>query len=143
MVTKRTATTTAAKKTSAAKKAPAKKTAAKKPFMHVGVVEVHLWQTHIGSVTLDPAYGFYVFNYTPEFAGSGMEPSLLQMPLSEDGYIFTDLPEATYKRLPAMLSDALPDDFGNALINRYMADHGIAAPNVTPLDRLAYMSNRA
>jgi serine/threonine-protein kinase HipA len=138
MVTKKTATKAAAKKTPAAKKA-----AAKKPFTHVGVVEVHLWQTHIGSVTLDPTYGFYVFNYTPEFAGSGIEPSPLQMPLSEDSYIFTDLPEATYKRLPAMLSDALPDDFGNALINRYMADHGIAAPNVTPLDRLAYMSNRA
>jgi serine/threonine-protein kinase HipA len=60
-----------------------------------------------------------------------------------DVYLFTDLPDATYKRLPALLSDALPDDFGNALINRYMADQGIAAASVTPLDRLAYMSNRA
>jgi serine/threonine-protein kinase HipA len=58
-------------------------------------------------------------------------------------FIFTDLPEATYKRLPAMLSDALPDDFGNALINRYMADQGIAPNNVTALDRLAYMGTRA
>jgi serine/threonine-protein kinase HipA len=126
-----------------AKKTTATRTAANKPFTHVGVVEVHLWQTHIGSVALDPAYGFYVFNYTPEFAGSGIEPSPLQMPLSENGYLFTDLPEATYKRLPAMLSDALPDDFGNALINRYLADRGIAAPDVTPLDRLAYMGSRA
>jgi serine/threonine-protein kinase HipA len=138
MATRKPATKTAAKK------APAKKAAVKKKsFTHVGVVEVHMWDTHIGSVTLDPAYGFYVFNYTPEFVGAGIEPSPLQMPLSEESYIFTDLPEATYKRLPAMLSDALPDDFGNALINRYMADHGIDAKNVTPLDRLAYMSNRA
>ena len=42
-----------------------------------------------------------------------------------------------------MLSDALPDDFGDALINRYMADQGIAAKDVTALDRLAYMSTRA
>ena len=42
-----------------------------------------------------------------------------------------------------MLSDALPDDFGNALINRYMAEQGIAARDVTALDRLAYMGTRA
>lgn len=121
-----------------------KKPAAKKvPFKHVDVVDVHMWGTHIGSVTLDPMYGFYVFSYTPEFADTGIEPAPLQMPLSDEAYLFTDLPEATFKKLPAMLSDALPDDFGNALINRYMAEHGIAAQNITPLDRLAYMSNRA
>jgi serine/threonine-protein kinase HipA len=125
------------------KKTTAKKATRKRPFTHVDLVEVHLWETHIGSVALDPQYGFYVFNYTPEFASSGIEPSPLHMPASEDSYIFTDLPEATYKRLPAMLSDALPDDFGNALINRYMADQGIEARDVTALDRLAYMSNRA
>lgn len=114
-----------------------------RPFKHVDVVEVYLWQTHIGSIALDPAYGFYAFSYTPEFVSTGIEPSPLQMPLSNETYLFTDLPEQTYKRLPAMLSDALPDDFGNALINRYMADHGIEAPDVTPLDRLAYMSHRA
>jgi len=115
----------------------------KRNFKHVDVVEVHLWGAHIGSVAMDPVYGFYVFNYTPEFVSKGVEPSPLQMPLSEEGYMFTDLPEQTFKRLPAMLSDALPDDFGNALINRYMADQGIAPSEVTSLDRLAYMSNRA
>jgi serine/threonine-protein kinase HipA len=114
-----------------------------RPFKHVDVVEVYLWQMHIGSIALDPAYGFYAFSYTPEFVSTGIEPSPLQMPLSNETYLFTDLPEQTYKRLPAMLSDALPDDFGNALINRYMADHGIEVPDVTPLDRLAYMSHRA
>jgi hypothetical protein len=45
-------------------KRSAARTAARRPFAHVDVVEVFMWQTHIGSVTLDPAYGFYVFNYT-------------------------------------------------------------------------------
>ena len=115
-----------------------------KPYKHVRAVEVHLWGTHIGSVALDPTYGYYVFAYTPEFAAKGIEPAPLHMPVAaEEPYLFTDLPEATYKRLPAMLNDALPDDFGNALINRYMADQGIAAQDVTALDRLAYMSTRA
>jgi len=99
---------------------------------------------HIGSVALDPTYGYYVFAYTPEFAAQGIEPAPLNMPVQADEpYLFTDLPEATYKRLPAMLNDALPDDFGNALINRYMAEQGIAAQDVSALDRLAYMSSRA
>lgn len=115
-----------------------------KPYKHVPAVEVHLWGTHIGSVALDPAYGYYVFAYTAEFAAKGIEPSPLHMPVvAEEPYLFSDLPEATYKRLPAMLSDALPDDFGNALINRYMAGQGVSAQDITALDRLAYMNNRA
>lgn len=113
-------------------------------YKHVPAVEIHLWGMHIGSVALDPTYGYYVFAYTREFAATGIEPAPLHMPVvAEEPYLFTELPEATYQRLPALLSDALPDDFGNALINRYMADQGIAATDVSALDRLAYMSTRA
>ena len=114
------------------------------PFIHVDRVEVHLWGQMVGAVALDPGYGFYAFRFTPEFRRRGIELSPLHMPLSDDRtFIFPDLPEVTYKRLPALLSDSLPDDFGNALINKYMADRGIPTAAVTPLDRLAYMSNRA
>lgn len=115
-----------------------------RPYKHVRAVEVHLWGMHIGSVALDPSYGYYVFAYTSACAAKGVEPAPLHMPVANaEPYLFTDLPEATYKRLPAMLSDALPDDFGNALINRYMADQGIATQDITALDRLAYMGTRA
>lgn len=115
-----------------------------RPYRHVPAVEVHLWGMHIGSVALDPTYGYYVFAYTPQFATMGLEPAPLHMPaVAGELYLFTDLPEATYSRLPAMLSDALPDDFGSALVNRYMVDQGIAAGEVTALDRLAYMGTRA
>lgn len=120
-----------------------RKAARKKPFAHVKKVDAYLWDEPIGSVALDPAYGYYVFGYVPGFIGAGIEPSPLHMRVSDEPYIFTDLPEATFKRLPALLSDALPDDFGNALINRYMAEQGIPAADVTSLDRLAYMGHRA
>jgi len=114
------------------------------PYKHVDRVEVHLWGHLAGVVALDPAYGFYAFRFTPEFQASGIDPSPLRMPVREDRtFLFTDLPEATYKRLPAMLADAMPDDFGNALIDRWMADRGLSPREVTPLDRLAYMGNRA
>lgn len=113
-------------------------------FTHVERVEVYLWGQQVGVTALDPGYGFYAFRFTPEFRATGIDPSPLHMPVREDRtFLFTDLPEATYRRLPAMLNDSLPDDFGNALIDRYMADKGISAREVSSLDRLAYMSNRA
>lgn len=111
---------------------------------HVTSVEVFLWGQRIGVTVMDPRYGYYAFRYTPEFRALGIEPAPLTMPVNPDRtWLFTDLPPATYQRLPALLSDALPDDFGNALINRWMAERGIAATDITPADRLAYMSNRA
>lgn len=113
-------------------------------YTHVDHIEVYLWEQLVGVVALDPAYGFYAFRYTPQFQASRIEPAPLQMPTTLDQtFLFTDLPEVTYKRLPAMLADALPDDFGNALIDRWMLDRGIARESITSLDRLAYMSTRA
>lgn len=108
-------------------------------------IEVYLWGKRVGAAALDPTLGYYAFAFDETFAKSNIEIAPLHMPTTQnqDVYIFTDLPTATYKRLPAALADALPDDFGNALIDRYMADNGIARQQITPLDRLAYMGNRA
>jgi serine/threonine-protein kinase HipA len=66
------------------------------------------------------------------------------MPLAagSDPFVFVDLPEATYRRLPGMLADALPDDFGNTLIDAWMAREGVEKSQITSLDRLAYMGKR-
>ena len=52
------------------------------------------------------------------------------------------MPEATFRRLPALFADALPDDFGNALIDAWMAEHGTTRAEITTLARLAYMGKR-
>ncbi len=57
-------------------------------------------------------------------------------------FLFPSLPEPSFKRLPGMLADALPDDFGNALIDAWMARHGVAKDAITTLDRLACMGRR-
>jgi len=113
-------------------------------YARVERVDVFLWDRWIGAVALDPSYGYYAFRYTDAFREAGIEPAPLAMPVREERtFLFTDLAPETYRRLPAMLSDALPDDFGNALINRWMADRGLSPAEVTPLDRLAYMGRRA
>lgn len=114
------------------------------PYKPVDALEVRLWNKRIGAVALDPATDYYAFQYDPKFLSSGVEPAPIAMPLSKGGapHIFTRLPEETFYRLPAMLSDALPDRFGNALIDAWMIKNGVSASSITPLDRLAYMGSR-
>jgi serine/threonine-protein kinase HipA len=66
------------------------------------------------------------------------------MPLADtrSTFAFSDLSEPSYKRLPGLLADALPDDFGNALIDAWMTNKGIEKRAITTLDRLAYMGKR-
>jgi serine/threonine-protein kinase HipA len=121
-----------------------KKSKVTSPFKPVGKLEVWVWGQRVGVLALDPKLGFYVFAYDPKFTQTRIELSPLQMPIQHvDPFVFTDLPLNTYYRLPAMLADALPDDFGNALIDRYMAERGLAKSQITALDRLAYMGKRA
>lgn len=111
----------------------------------VDVIEVRIWGRTVGAVARDPALGFYAFEYDPAFVRSGIELAPLTMPLAaaREPFAFPALPELTYMRLPGMLADALPDDFGNALIDAWMADNGVAKSAITSLDRLAYMGKRS
>ncbi len=113
-------------------------------YKAVAAVEVRLWGRRVGAVALDPRLGYYAFEYDPGFVTQGIEVAPLTMPLAQarDPFVFADLPTPTFKRLPALLADALPDDFGNALIDAWMANKGITKTAITPLDRLAYMGRR-
>jgi serine/threonine-protein kinase HipA len=111
-------------------------------YQAVDVISVSAWGELVGAVGLDPASGYYAFEYASAWRRKGIELAPLQMPIAQAIHLFPLLPEATYKRLPAMLADALPDDFGNALIDAYLAREGVAKAAITPLDRLAYMAGR-
>lgn len=106
-------------------------------------IEVYIWEHKVGAVALDPKSGYYVFAYYPQFSKLGIELAPIQMPaMSFSPYVFAYLPELTFKRLPALLADCLPDDFGNSLIDAWMAKQGVTKSNITALDRLAYMGKR-
>ena len=113
-------------------------------YKPVHAIEVRIWGKTVGAVALDPKLGYYAFEYAPRFVASGIELAPLTMPLTRasEPFVFADLPELTFKRLPALLADALPDDFGNSLIDAWMAGRGVAKSQITPLDRLAYMGKR-
>jgi serine/threonine-protein kinase HipA len=84
-------------------------------YTPVSIVEVRIWRKAVGAVALDPRLGYYAFEYQPAFVRSGIELAPLTMPLAaaHEPFVFADLPELTYRRLPGLLADALPD--GNKL----------------------------
>ena len=110
----------------------------------VDVIEVRIWGRTVGAVALDPKSGYYAFEYDSKFVRSGVELAPLMMPLAaaREPFVFPELPDLTYRRLPGMLADALPDDFGNNLIDAWMAREGVSKSQITSLDRLAYMGKR-
>lgn len=111
----------------------------------VKAVEVRIWDRTVGAVApLAGRAGLYEFEYHPQFVATGLELSPLVMPLaSRVRYGFARLNIDTYFGLPGLLADALPDRFGNALINEYLVRHGIAANDITTLQRLLYVGRRA
>ena len=111
----------------------------------INVVEVRIWEQSVGAVApLQGKPGFYEFQYTPAFDNSGLELSPLLMPLkAKRRFSFPGLAQDTFHGLPGLLADALPDKFGNALIDEYLTRHGSRAEEITTLQRLVYVGRRA
>lgn len=98
--------------------------------------------THIGSVTWDGEREVGIFEYHPRFLGSGIEVAPLTMPLGSGLKSFPDLPRESFKGLPGLLADSLPDKFGNLLINRWLAEQGRAPQSFNPVERLCHLGSR-
>ena len=103
---------------------------------------VVLWGRRIGAVSWDEARALGIFQYDPAFVGAGIEVAPLKMPVRDAPYEFPALPKETFKGLPGTLADALPDKFGNRLIDAWLAETGRSAGRFSPVDRLCYIGNR-
>ena len=105
--------------------------------------EVKLWGRTIGAVALqEDGQAVAAFEYDPAFARSGIELSPLVMPLSTRVYSFPQLPYGTFHGLPGLLADSLPDRFGNALIDAWLATQGRPAESFNAVERLCYVGKR-
>ena len=108
----------------------------------MSLAEVKLWGRTIGAVSLAEGNGYAAFQYDPAFARSGIEVSPLMMPLGDRVYVFPDLPPKTFHGLPGLLADSLPDRFGNALIDAWLATRGRTPDSFNPVERLCYTGAR-
>lgn len=106
------------------------------------LAEVRLWGRAIGAVSLEEDAQVAAFQYDPEFAGSGIQIAPLAMPLSSRIYSFPGLARPAFHGLPGLLADSLPDRFGNALIDAWLARQGRSPASFNAVERLCYIGDR-
>lgn len=106
------------------------------------LAEVRLWGKTIGAVSLQDGDDVASFEYDAAFAQSGIQVAPLVMPLSRRVYRFPALSRTTFHGLPGLLADSLPDKFGNALIDAWLASQGRQPDSFNAVERLCYTGER-
>jgi serine/threonine-protein kinase HipA len=113
-------------------------------FKHVDAIEILLNGEPVGALAPVPGrQNSYAFEYFPEWIKHGHSISPLHLSLTPGAKSFEGLAADTWHRLPPAIADALPDRFGNSLINAKLSQLGVTADEITPLDRLSYVADRA
>ena len=110
--------------------------------MVMEVITITYQDDLVGAVSFDTEKGLGSFEYDPSFVKKGVELSPIKMPLSNRIYRFSELDFNTFKGLPGLIADSLPDDFGNAVLNAWVASQGRSPSDITPLQRLQYTGKR-
>lgn len=111
------------------------------------VARITIWDTLVGAVAWDDSRGYASFEYDPDFLKTPWDLSPLQMSteqarVSRRIFAFPALNYETYKGLPGLLADCLPDKFGNQLIDAWLARHGRSPGDLNPVERLCYIGRR-
>ncbi|HEX6860599.1 MAG TPA: HipA domain-containing protein [Caulobacteraceae bacterium] len=106
------------------------------------ISEVTLWGTTVGAVALNDGDAIATFQFAPEFIDSGIQISPIVMPLSGQVYYFPELPIQSFHGLPGLLADSLPDRYGNALIDAWLASQGRDSASFNAVERLCYTGAR-
>ena len=104
--------------------------------------KVLLWGSKIGEVNWLGDSDIGVFQYDPDFIRSGIQLSPLLMPLKEFPYEFPHLAKKTFRGLPGLLADSLPDKFGNTIIDVWLASQGRTVEKFNSVERLCFIGDR-
>lgn len=116
----------------------------------MNVAEVKIWGKLVGAVAWDERTGLASFEYDPDFKKLNWNLAPLKMPISSSKKVIT-FPELrrnknaefdTFKGLPGLLADMLPDKYGNQLINIWLAQHGRAQNSMNPIEMLCFIGTR-
>lgn len=107
------------------------------------VAEVRLWGTKIGAVSIEDDSPYCSFAYDENFLKSDIQISPIKMPLATTVYQFKNLSLESFKGLPGLLSDSLPDRYGNAIINAWLLANGRTPESFNIIERLCSIGTRA
>jgi serine/threonine-protein kinase HipA len=106
---------------------------------------VNLWNERVGAVAWDANTQTASFEYDPKFTANNWEVAPLKMPLNQANQIFSfpDLVRnTTFKGLPGLLADVMPDKYGNQLINAWLAQNGRPENSLNPVELLCFIGTR-
>lgn len=107
----------------------------------VDIARVNLYGQPVGTFRWDNNRQLAHFEYAESFIGKGLEPSPILMPVRQGRiYSFSDIGRETFKGLPGMLADSLPDTYGRALFDRWLALTGRSSGNV--VETLCFLGKR-
>lgn len=107
----------------------------------VDIARVNLYGHTVGFLRWDSNREIALFEYSDGFIGKGIDPSPILMPVRQGRvYSFPDLGSETFKRLPGMIADSLPDTYGRALFDRWLALTGRQSSNV--VETLCFLGKR-
>lgn len=106
------------------------------------IARVEIWGQTVGALSYDRDTGLCAFQYDPSWVRTAVELSPVKLPLSNRIYQFPALPRETYRGLPGAFADSLPDDFGNALVDAWLARMGRDKDSFSGLERLLYTGRR-
>lgn len=105
------------------------------------IVEVKLYNKTLGSIEWNDIKGNSTFQYSNDFISRTIEPSPIVMPTQER--IFeTNRDHINFHNLPYLLSDSMPDDFGNMMMKEWLRQKNISINDINPVDRLTYVGKR-
>jgi len=116
----------------------------------VDAAEVKIWGEYVGAVRWDSSQKLAYFQFAPAFLKKGWNLSPIKMPISAGDRIYS-FPELrrgrnetddTFKGLPGLLADALPDKYGNKLINAWLAQQGRSENSMNPVEKLCFIGMR-
>jgi len=106
------------------------------------VAAVTLWGSRIAAVSIETSERYATFQYDPAFVRSGIEVAPVMMPLRAQPYSFPGLPQDAFSGLPGLLADSLPDRWGTALVNAWLASQGREQSSFDVVQRLCYVGTR-
>ena len=107
---------------------------------------VKIWNTNVGAIAWDDATGIGDFEYEPSFLRNNWDLAPLKMPLAEARgriFTFTELKNSqTFKGLPGLVADVLPDKYGNAIIDAWLSCNGRPSGSMNPVETLCFIGRR-
>jgi serine/threonine-protein kinase HipA len=112
----------------------------------ISTAYINIWNKRVGAIAWDDNSGLASFEYEPSFLANNWDLAPLKMPINGAEKQVFSFPElrntSTFKGLPGLLADVLPDKYGNSLINAWLASNGRPADSMNPVELLCFIGRR-